>query len=198
MGSNAAVAASEYWGYFVRPDKSPSPVFEQLLLGIANYINKEVAPWDIQCLTPTKLAAFYRLVGGDYDSFFLETEPPSLSFIYQSLGCYHTLQPCDDPCAPPSTPALTPQGFVRWQTVQLLLQPEAHVPFLQEAVKRFEITNPSDGGPFPRRLPKEALPSRPDLEMTEWEKDIRERLLLEVQASQFRRASFNPTTALGD
>ena len=32
------MAASDYWGYLVRPDKSPSPVFEQLLLGIANYI----------------------------------------------------------------------------------------------------------------------------------------------------------------
>jgi hypothetical protein len=32
------MAASDYWGYLVKPDKSPSPVFEQLLLGIANYI----------------------------------------------------------------------------------------------------------------------------------------------------------------
>lgn len=32
------MAPIEYWGYLVKPDKSPSPVFEQLLLGIANYI----------------------------------------------------------------------------------------------------------------------------------------------------------------
>jgi len=36
--ASSAVAAHEYWGYLIRPDKSPSPVFEQLLLGVANYI----------------------------------------------------------------------------------------------------------------------------------------------------------------
>ena len=37
MGSSA-VAAQEYWGYLINPDKRPTPVFEQLLLGVANYI----------------------------------------------------------------------------------------------------------------------------------------------------------------
>ena len=36
--SSGAIAADEYWGYLIKEDKSPSPVFEQLLLGIANYI----------------------------------------------------------------------------------------------------------------------------------------------------------------
>lgn len=36
--SNGAMAAEEYWGYLIKDDKSPSPVFEQLLLGIADYI----------------------------------------------------------------------------------------------------------------------------------------------------------------
>lgn len=37
MGSSA-VAAQEYWGYLINPDRSPTPVFEQLLLSVANYI----------------------------------------------------------------------------------------------------------------------------------------------------------------
>ena len=36
--ADSAVTPQEYWGYLIRPDKSPSPVFEQLLLGVANYI----------------------------------------------------------------------------------------------------------------------------------------------------------------
>ena len=32
------MATEEYWGYLIKKDKSPAPVFEQLLLGIANYI----------------------------------------------------------------------------------------------------------------------------------------------------------------
>lgn len=37
MGSTA-VAASQYWGYLIKPDKSPTMLLEKLLLGIANYI----------------------------------------------------------------------------------------------------------------------------------------------------------------
>lgn len=196
----------DFWGpYLIKPDKSPTFVFEQLLLGIANYIvrytlrsalpslplrqelthplrqSEQIAPWDVHYLTPPKLAAFYRVVGGNYDLLFNDTPPASLSFIYQSMGCFHTLQPEKDPYAPPSTPALTPQGFVRWQTVQLLLEPEEHVPFLQEAVKRFELVNPADGLLFPILLPKEALPSKPDVKMTEWHDTVSQKLMLEAQ-----------------
>lgn len=160
--------------------------------------NKHIAPWDIQTLTPAKLAAFYRLVGGDYDPLFLDTSQASLSFIYQSLGCYHTLQPERDPHTPPSIPALTPAGFVRWQTVQLLLEPEEHVPFLQEAVKRFDLTNPADGAPFPSILPKESLPCQPDVEMVEWHENVAEKLMLEAQASAARAMPPRPNLALSD
>lgn len=57
---------------------------------------------------------------------------------------------------------------MRWQTIQLLLDPDEHVKFLQEAVKRFDIKNPSEDGPFPKILPASALPSQPDVEMTQW------------------------------
>lgn len=160
--------------------------------------NRHIAPWDIQTLTPAKLAAFYRLVGGDYDPLFLDTSQASLSFIYQSLGCYHTLQPEKDPYTSPTIPALTPAGFVRWQTVQLLLEPEEHVPFLQEAVKRFDLTNPADGAPFPSILPKESLPCQPDLEMVEWHENVAEKLMLEAQASAARAMPPRPNLALSD
>jgi len=160
--------------------------------------NWHIAPWDTNCLTPAKLAHFYRLVGGDYDPLFLDTSEASLSFIYQSLGCLHTLQPESNPYNAPSTPALTPIGFVRWQTVQLLLEPEEHVPFLQNAVKRFEITNPTDGAPFPSILPKESLPTQPDPDMLEWHQSVSEKLMLEAQASASRNLPPRPQMALSD
>ena len=160
--------------------------------------NRHVAPWDTNCLTPTKLASFYRLVGGDYDSLFFDTEEASLSFIYQSLGCFHTLEPERDPYTRPSTPALTPQGFVRWQTVQLLLEPGEHVPFLQNAVKRFGLINPADGAPFPSTLPKETLPVEPDADMIEWYATVSENLMLEAQASAARDLPPRPKLTLSD
>lgn len=146
-----------------------------------------IYPWDIQCLTPDKLAHFYSLVGGNYDGLFLATPQASLSIIYQSLGCYHSLQQEKSPFTPPSVPVLTPHGYVRWQTVQVLLQPEEHVPLLQEAVKRFNIINPADGFPFPRQLPMETLPVKPDPEMTAWYERVSERLRLEAEAVHARR-----------
>ena len=126
-----------------------------------------MAPWDVRVLLPSKLAAFYHLVGGNYDSLFLKSSNPALAYIYKSLGCYHTLQPVPNPYAEPSVPALTPQGFVRWQTIQILLGPAEHVPFLQEAVKRLNITD-GEGKPFPKVLPRSAFPGKPDPGMTRW------------------------------
>jgi hypothetical protein len=114
------------------------------------------------------MASFYSLVGGDCESLFFDNPHSALSYIYKSLGCFHTLQPERDPYALPSLPALTPQGFVRWQTMQLLLCPGRHVRYLQEALKRFEIQNPGEGGPFPKFLPAESLPKRPDIEVSRW------------------------------
>ena len=132
-------------------------------------------------MTPAKLAAFYHSVGGDYDVLFLNTPHPSLAFIYQSLGCSHSLQPTSDDFAPPSVPALTPRGFVRWQTIQLLLDPEEHVPYLQEAVASFDIKNPTTGALFPKDIPRKAFPMKPDENMTEWHNDVFERLKREAQ-----------------
>ena len=42
MASTAV--AQEYWGYLIKPDKSPTPVFEQLLLGVADYIVSACSP----------------------------------------------------------------------------------------------------------------------------------------------------------
>lgn len=42
--ASTAVAAQEYWGYLIKPDRSPTPVFEQLLLGVANYIVSACTP----------------------------------------------------------------------------------------------------------------------------------------------------------
>jgi hypothetical protein len=114
---------------------------------------------------------------------FVETPPSSLSFIYRSLGAFHSLQPApdDDGYSVPSVPALKPRGFVTWQTIQLLLGPEEHVPFLQKAVTVFEVKDPETGVVFPRVLPKECFPERPDEAMESWYEGVAERLKREAE-----------------
>ncbi|EEQ32872.1 hypothetical protein McanMca71_003270 [Microsporum canis] len=167
------------WGYLIQPDKSPSPRLEQLCLGLAGVISELDPSSSTKELTPEKLAAFYRAVGGNYDSLFLNTPSPSLSFIYQSLGCFHTLQPTKSAFEPPSIPALLPHGFIRWQTIQLLLCPEEHTPFLQRAVEMFDIVDAHEGYLLPKSIPASAFPTQPDPDMVKWHETVCNRLELE-------------------
>ncbi|KAF2675880.1 hypothetical protein K458DRAFT_482127 [Lentithecium fluviatile CBS 122367] len=175
--------ACEYWGYLIKPDKCGTELFDRLLKGIAEVISTEFEPSDSSDLTPSQIAAFYRAVGGNYDVLFIETPPSSISFIYRSLGAFHSLQPGadDDGYSSPSIPALKKKGFVTWQTIQLLLGPEEHVGFLQNAVKQFDVKDPQTGGIFPKVLPKECLPNRPDDAMETWYQGVADRLRKEAE-----------------
>ncbi|CAL5869216.1 uncharacterized protein PFLUO_LOCUS3444 [Penicillium psychrofluorescens] len=186
--------ASSAWGILINPDKSPAPLLEQLCLGIAQlmvsqfqnprrmqtdndspYVQPSFCAGGSADLTPERLAAFYRKVGGNYDALFLETKSQALSFIYQSLGCFHSLQPSTNPYERPSTPSLLPNGFVRWQTIQLLMDPDEHSRYLQNAVSLWNLTD-ANGEPFPKEIPRDAFPSEPDPEMLQWHEGVSKRL----------------------
>ncbi|KAF2737670.1 hypothetical protein EJ04DRAFT_430439 [Polyplosphaeria fusca] len=175
--------AYQYWGYMIKDDKCGTEKLDRLLRGIADVISKTFEPSDSLDLTPTQLSAFYRAVDGNYDVLFLEAPPSSLSFIYRSLGAFHSLQPAidDDGYGAPSVPALKKKGFVTWQTIQLLLGPEEHVPFLQKAVAQFDIIDPKTGDVFPKILPKECFPDRPDDAMEQWYENVANRLKREAE-----------------
>ncbi|KAJ5037574.1 uncharacterized protein L3040_007746 [Drepanopeziza brunnea f. sp. 'multigermtubi'] len=162
-------AARSYYGYLFEADKKPTKVLDALLRAIAAYISEEIGSKDEKALTPDKLAAFYKAVGGNYDSLFVDVPYPSISWIYASIGCQHSLLP--NPSSdfePPSVPALTPRGFVRWQSIEILLGPEEHVPFIQNAIRLFPLINPLTKTPFPLPLPKEAFPLVPDADIAKW------------------------------
>lgn len=114
---------------------------------------------------------------------FIDTPASSISFIYRSLGAFHSLQPApdDDGYSVPTVPALKPKGFITWQTIQLLLGPEQHVPFLQKAVEIFDIKDPETGNVFPKVLPSECFPDRPDDAMEQWYESVAERLKREAE-----------------
>ncbi|CRK36625.1 hypothetical protein BN1708_007138 [Verticillium longisporum] len=142
-----------YWGYLFQDDKTPTKTLEALLRAVAKHIMTEIGDKRVHFLTPTKLAAFYRAVGGDYDSLFTGMDHQSISYIYRVTGCQHSLQPIPgNDFEPPSVPALTPRGFVRWESIEILLEP------------------------FPTELPKEAFPLEADTEVDKWHKACAEKL----------------------
>lgn len=100
----------------------------------------------------------------------------SISYIWQVTGCQHTLQPGDDDYVEPNIPALTTKGFVRWEMIEILLAPEEHVPFMQYAVRHWNLENADDGRTFPPDLPKEAFPVKTDPEIDRWHRDCATKL----------------------
>ncbi|KAK7459951.1 hypothetical protein Landi51_00200 [Colletotrichum acutatum] len=167
---------SSPYGYLFGPDKAPTPILDALLRAIALHIIRDIGDRHVQALTPQKLAAFYKAVGGNYDSLFVDMPFPAISYIWQVTGCQHSMQPSDNDFDAPSVPALTLRGFVRWESIEILLSPEEHVPFIQQAVKSWNLKHPETGEPFPPDLPADALPSEPDAGIEKWHKKCAEKL----------------------
>ncbi|KAI1115714.1 hypothetical protein F5Y14DRAFT_112672 [Nemania sp. NC0429] len=171
------VDGKSYYGYLFSEDKSPTTTFDALLRAIGQYIIDHIGDKNDKQLNARKLSAFYHAVGGDYDSLFLNAPDRTLSYIWQALGVQHTLQPTpDNDFAAPSVPALTLRGFVRWQSIQVLLGPEEHVSYLQYAVKNWNLRNPNTGDSFPADLPATAFPAVCDPAVDEWHKACGEKL----------------------
>jgi hypothetical protein len=110
----------------------------------------------------------------------MEMPYTSISYIWQVTGCQHTMQPTGNDFEAPSIPALTLRGFVRWESIEILLEPDVHVPFLQFAVENWNLTHPETGEKFPVDLPASAFPSEPDADVDRWHKSCAEKLRREA------------------
>lgn len=118
------------------------------------------------------------------DLFNKKVPNRALSCIWQAFGCRHSLlQATDNYYQPPDVPALLTSGFVRWQSMQLLLYPQEHVPYLQFAVQNWDLRHPDSGEPFPTPLPSTSFPSEPDPEVTEWHMAVGEGLRAQATRS---------------
>ncbi|CAK7244896.1 MAG: hypothetical protein STHCBS139747_006459 [Sporothrix thermara] len=168
------------YGYLFQADKAPTPLFAAFLRAMAQHIIDNIGDTNDKSLSPPKLAAFYKAVGYNYDSIFVEAPHSTISFIWQTTGCRHSLQPTADDFAPPSIPVLTRKGFVRWQSVETLLCPDVHVPLLQLVAREWHLKHPDTDEPFPADLPKEALPTEPDADVEKWHNQCAERLQREA------------------
>ncbi len=57
---------------------------------------------------------------------------------------------------------------MRWESIEILLGPEAHVPFLQFALWHWNLVHPDTGVDFPVILPAACLPLEMDEEVHQW------------------------------
>ncbi|PFH59735.1 hypothetical protein XA68_11945 [Ophiocordyceps unilateralis] len=170
------------YAYMFEKNKGPTKQLDALLRAIARHVVVELGDKTEAHLTPAKLAAFYKAVGGDYDSLF-GMPHSSISCIWQVTGCQHTLQPTNDDFEPPSVPALTLRGFSRWESLEILLGPEEHVPYMQFAVRNWALKHPETGEDFPPDLPSDVFPTETDVEVDRWHKSCADRLRSDADAS---------------
>lgn len=106
------------------------------------------------------------------EALFVGTPHSSISYMWQVTGCQHSLQPTGDDFEAPSIPALTYRGFSRWESLEILLGPEEHVPFLQYAVQNWNLKHPETGEAFPTDLPANCFPAQADQEVDRWHKAV--------------------------
>lgn len=90
------------------------------------------------------------------------------------------LLPTEDDFAAPSIPALTVKGFARWQAIQILLEPQVHVPIIQFAVKNWALKHPEYGSVFPDDLPATVFPADTDQDTDRWHQSCATKLRAEA------------------
>ncbi|PNY23948.1 Uncharacterized protein TCAP_06118 [Tolypocladium capitatum] len=181
--ADATPGSAVQYAYMFEKDNAPTKQLDALLRAIARHIILELGDKNDAHLTPSKLAAFYKAVGGDYDSLFVDMPHSSISYIWQVTGCQHSLQPTNNDFETPSIPALTFRGFSRWESLEILLGPEEHVPFMRYAVKNWALKHPETGEKFPCDLPANVFPAQADMEVDRWHKSCADRLKTEAASS---------------
>lgn len=62
-----------------------------------------------------------------------------------------------------------------------MLGPSEHVPFIQNALRYFDVRDPDTNVQFPKYIPSSAFPSAPEPTMIKWHSDVSERLRREAQ-----------------
>ncbi|PNS15633.1 hypothetical protein CAC42_4085 [Sphaceloma murrayae] len=184
--TSAEQEAFEYWGYLFKPDKTGTEKLKKLLRALHKLIGTRFEAYDSTDLTPAQLARFYRDLNGDYDQLFLSIPPATIAFIYKNLGCLHSMQPLPSAAAEnrycdPTIPALKIEGWIMWETIQLLLGPEEHAGFLMTAVKKWDLKDPDTGEQFPKLLPRSCFPAAPDAHMMAWYEGVSDRLRREAE-----------------
>ncbi|KAF3170215.1 hypothetical protein TWF788_010227 [Orbilia oligospora] len=200
--------ADSFWGDLF--DKSESPptatvTLSQFLRGLADYIITEFEPKNSIVITPPKMLGFYakfRIPGGErlsWENFFLGRPVKELSDVYQALNCHHHLVPPKDSASvPPTVPSLTPQGFERWMTIQILADPDQEAKRLITVLKQCPIQNPFEKDPmfrrFPKTLSRDSFPKFADGDTRRlWDLFVPD----EEQAAPANRSGSNPPPSRG-
>jgi len=125
------------------------------------------------------------------EALFLNTASNNLSILYTSLGCQHSMELPDandvdwfqpDFSTPELVPVLTEKGFVRWQTLMTLLNPDRHIPFIQRTVGKLSIEHPEIRQALPTDLPLDGFLAEIGETIEKWVTDCSDKVRQKLAA----------------
>ena len=91
-----------------------------------------------------------------------DDETSSISRLYRKLECEHHLVQADS-VERPDIPALTPAGFERWMTFEILTDPDGAYQRLSQSIKDLPIFNPDNARiDLSKIIQRENFPTEPD------------------------------------
>ncbi|OIW27404.1 hypothetical protein CONLIGDRAFT_633761 [Coniochaeta ligniaria NRRL 30616] len=163
----------EKWGQLFDDRGHPTKRLEQVLRGLANYIVEEFMPQKSIVITPEKMVAFYSLhrLENEKNPFTAIFKCRSKGWavgvedMYQDLGCEYYLIP-KDAKSRPSIAALTPSGFAKWMTANILAYPDPEAKRLNQIVSELPINadGPWDGitERLPKQISRHLFPDKPE------------------------------------
>ncbi|KAH7312704.1 hypothetical protein B0I35DRAFT_60660 [Stachybotrys elegans] len=188
--SIANAAAADFYGYLLQPDNAPTPMFDALLRSIFDFLVRATpdpvtAEATVPVLSPHQLHRMYEM-GKEASEVNISQRDEITTCIWMISGVQHALMPGNDDFAAPSIPCITRKGFVRWMTLNSLLDPGAHHSLLQHVVRDYRLLHPDTGQRFNEYLPRKCLPLESDEETNQLFQAYAEQLRAEAEGSRSR------------
>ncbi|KAL2759406.1 hypothetical protein ACRALDRAFT_2050028 [Sodiomyces alcalophilus JCM 7366] len=168
-----AAGAEGQWGVLFDANGYSTQRLGQILRILADQVISEMGTPGGITVTPDKMNDLYTKYGLENDAFCIKDAFKPLKnnsfnhieFLYRDLDCpYHLVQ--STPKSRPSVPGLTPAGFAKWLTANILAYPDQEARRLNRLLADFGplAIAGSDGVQerLPKTLPRHAFPASHD------------------------------------
>ncbi|EFW98900.1 hypothetical protein CMQ_4752 [Grosmannia clavigera kw1407] len=172
-GAVELTSVDQKWGVLFDRKGQATKRFIEVMHSLAKFIIEKHLPEGSIVIVPEKLQSFYSFlrINGESGFHTVIFRSPSrdlhrkVSELYQDLGCsYHLVQA--KPASRPQVPALTPDGFARWMTINAQAFPDEEARRLNKVVSTspLEAKSALDGKieRLPKQLSRYLLPRKPD------------------------------------
>lgn len=167
--SGDMTVVEKIWGTLFSEQGEATLRLGQFLRGIAMHLIKNYEPKDSLVVTPAKMQRYYKETRIDSEHYpwkdIFDDRTSSISRMLRELEVQHHLVQ-EKPSERPDIPGMTPEGFQRWFTLNILANPDQEFERLAKTALDMPISNPDDKKErFPKELSRRLFPKNSDAEV---------------------------------